>query len=493
MTRDLIDNVVVIMTDQQRADLSAREGFAVDCTPTLDRLARAGQWFDRAYSSAPLCVPARISMLTGRFPSAHGIRENHSYGAPRRTEDLFSLARQAGFRTAMIGKNHSHLTAADVDTYLGYGHFGRQPPLTDDSLAAGHDRWLRELGARVATEPSPYPVEAQIPSRLVDQAIDWLGPEPADTLLWLSIPEPHVPYQLPEPYHSRYTPETVPAPATDATALAGRDLSWQWIRQLGEKVGDADPDTLARGRASYVGMLRLIDDQVARLVTHLEQTGALDRTLIICLADHGDFAGEYGLLRKGPGLPEVLIRIPMSFTGPGIAAAANPSTAHVSIVDVLPTVCELLELPTPVGVQGRSLVEVLSGHEVPSEFDSSYAEQGVGGLPVTDRAVLGRLDGSTAAADGTVATLCDVTQDGAIRMIRAGRWKLIVPVVGRPQLFDLDEDPYELTDRYATADHAEIGRQLLEQLVRWQIRVADPLPVPDDGYPRQTHPRNYYW
>lgn len=486
-----VDHVLVIMTDQQRADLSAREGFAVDCTPTLDALARDGRWFDRAYTAAPLCVPARVSMLTGRFPSATGVRENHGFDRPHHAGDLMELAAAAGHRTAVIGKNHSHLTPERVDHFSGYGHFGHQPPLTDDSPAARFDAWLKDLGARVATEPAPFDVEAQIPSRLVDETIAWLDRDAGPSTTWLSFPEPHVPYQVPEPYFSQYTPETVPPPRTGPYDAAAMGLPWQWVRRLGDHLGDSVPETLARARANYVGMLRLIDDQVARLLDHLRSTGRLERTLIICLSDHGEFAGEYGLLRKGPELPEVLTRIPMSFTGPGIPAAADAAAAHVSIVDVLPTICELLGWPVPVGVQGRSMVEVLRGDPPAGEFDSVYAEQGVGGLPMTDPAVLERV-GEGGTGD-VVATLCDVTQDGAMRMIRSGRWKLLVPVTGSPRLYDLQSDPYELTDRYGEPELAATALDLMGHLARWTIRADDPLPIPDGGHPRQRHPRNYYW
>lgn len=430
-------------------------------------------------------------MLTGRFPSATGVRENHGFDRPRHAGDLMEVARAAGHRTAVIGKNHSHLTPERVDHFSGYGHFGHQPPLTDDSPAARFDAWLKGLGARVATEPAPFDVATQIPSRLVDETIEWLGRDSGPSTTWLSFPEPHVPYQVPEPYFSQYTPENVPQPDTgpqDADALG---VPWQWVRRLGEHLGDSAPEALARARANYVGMLRLIDDQIARLLGHLRDTGQLDRTMIICLSDHGEFAGEYGLLRKGPELPEVLTRIPMSFTGPGITASSAPSTAHVSIVDVFPTICEAMGWPVPAGVQGRSLVEVLLGRPPAGEFDSVYAEQGIGGLPITDPAVLERVgDGGTGAV---VATLCDVTQDGAMRMVRAGRWKLLVPVTQPPRLYDLETDPYELTNRYGEPELIGTALELMETLARWTIRADDPLPIPDDGYPRQRHARNYYW
>ncbi|MFW6597711.1 sulfatase [Propionibacteriaceae bacterium Y2011] len=344
-------------------------------------------------------------------------------------------------------------------------------------------------------------MEVQNPARIVFEAIEWLDAEPeAPALAWLSIPEPHVPYQVPEPYFSDFGPDVVPQPDTTSEALDGAGLPWQWVRRLGKALDEADPDTLQRARASYVGMLRLIDDQIGRLLDHLAETGRLESTLIVFVSDHGDYAGEYGLLRKGAGVPEVLTRVPMFFSGAGVGSdicADGPSPAHVSMVDVFPTICELAGWPVPNGVQGRSLVPLLQGEVPAGEFDSSYAEQGVGGLPhpggpgIEDLLSPGRA--GAPGADVPVATLCDVTQDGALRMVRSGRWKLIMQVTGETQLYDLEEDRYELHDRHADPACAEVYVSMLEHLAKWLIRVADPLPIPDGGHPRVSHPRNYHW
>ncbi|HEY8456014.1 MAG TPA: sulfatase-like hydrolase/transferase [Actinopolymorphaceae bacterium] len=511
-------DVIVIMTDQHRADLCAREGFPVDCTPTLDQLASGGRWFNRAYTTAPVCVPARISMLTGRYPSAHGVRENYGYADPHYSRDLFDLAREAGMRTAMIGKNHSHLTSDRVDEWYEFGHLGAKrlgglgdgrgtshgraisptsaafaSPREESAMAREFDGWLRRLGANTATDATPYPVSVQIPARIVDRAIAWLDADTSTrSLLWLSIPEPHVPYQVPEPYFSEYSPRVVPPPATDSQHRPNDSPAWQVVADLAVRTGEADPQVLARARANYVGMLRLIDDQITRLVRHLAAHGRLSRTLIVFVADHGDFVGEYGLMRKGPGLPEVLARVPMFFYGPQVTASSSPSHAHVSIVDILPTLCELLGWPLPEGVQGRSLAPILWGEPYPErEFDSAYVEQGYGGLPYTleELAALPPRGAKRGGAD----TLSEGTQSGSLRMVRAGRWKLVADALGRFSLFDLKTDPYELDNRYGRPGHEEISRTMLERLAAWLVRTADPLPIPPDGYVRKLHPRNYQW
>ncbi|WP_406047321.1 sulfatase [Kribbella sp. NBC_00889] len=469
MTAPTPRDIVLVMTDQQRADLTAREGFPSDCTPTLDSLATSGRWFDRAYTTTPLCVPARISLLTGRFPSAHGVLGNTGYDDPARGDDLIDVLSAAGFRTALVGKNHSHLTPERLDHWIEFSHFGRVPPTAATGSDREFDDWLRAHPGTTTT-PSPFPLEHQLPARIVDEAISWLdtaGPDDR-SFLWLSIPEPHVPYQVPEPYFSTYGPDTVPPAATTSDVLAERDFSWRYAGQLAEQSGEAEPDVLARARANYVGMLRLVDDQLARLVAHLERTGRLATTLFVHLADHGDFAGEYGLMRKGPGLPEVLARIPMVFHGPGVHPDPRPSSAHVSISDVLPTICELIGTPVPSGVQGRSLVPLLRDPDQTSDFSSVYVEQGYG-PPYREEDLGDRTPGVRRGPDGRVAidTVNEVTQAGVRRMIRSDRWKLLSLADGTIQLFDLSTDPFELNDLAGRPEHAATCQKLHSELESW--------------------------
>ena len=474
MTDPAPRDVIVVMTDQHRADLTTREGFPADCTPTLDRLATTGRWFDHAYTTTPLCVPARISFLTGRYPSAHGILGNSGYDDPVRGADLVDVLKTAGFRTALVGKNHSHLTPERLEHWVEFSHFGRIPRSAATDADRDFDDWLRDHPGTTTTA-TPFPLEQQLPTRLVDEAINWLDSAAPDdrSFLWLSIPEPHVPYQLPEPYFSSYSPETVQPPATTSAALADRDFSWRYAGRLAEQSGEADPEVLARARANYVGMLRLVDDQLSRLVAHLERSGRLETTLIVQLADHGDFAGEYGLMRKGPGLPEVLARIPMVFHGPGVRPDPQPSAAHVSIADVLPTICELVGAPVPAGVQGRSLVPLLSDPDQTSGFSSAYAEQGYG-TPYLEEDLGDRTPGVRRGADGRLAvdTVNEVTQSGVRRAIRKGRWKLLATPEGTTQLFDLSSDPFELRDLAEHPEHAAARLDLEAELDRWLAYIS---------------------
>ena len=328
-------------------------------------------------------------MLTGRFPSAHHVDENRGceyavYGA-----DLMDVARSLGYSTAMIGKNHSHLRPERVDHWFELGHAAgstmkldavyiqrdaRQPWASPEHDPADRrapqerafDRWLAILNHATSTEATPFPVACQGPYRAVSDACEWIHSRQGDPFcLWLTFAEPHNPYQVPEPYFSMFPAESLPPVVAGPEALAGKGFAWQWTSRLGHHAyGDYD-QVIPRARANYFGMLRLIDDQVRRFVGFLQAEGQWENTLLVFVSDHGDFVGEYGLVRKGPEMPEVLARIPCFVVGPGVHADAHPHPAFVSLVDILPTVCECLGTPIPAGVQGRSLWPLLSGAPYP--------------------------------------------------------------------------------------------------------------------------------
>jgi arylsulfatase A-like enzyme len=228
-------------------------------------------------------------------------------------------------------------------------------------------------------------------------------------------------------------------------------------------------------------MLRLIDDQLRRLVTEL----GTDNTVFLFVSDHGDYVGDYGLQRKGAGLPEALVRIPFVASGTGIAAAERPE--FVSLADVFPTICELVGQPIPAGVQGRSLLPILSGADVPAaEFDSIYVEGGYGGLPYSadERPAL------HFSYDGpTYDELNSMTQSGTYRAVRCGQWKVGYDALGRGELYDLADDPAELHNLWDEAPAARA--ELTERMLRWCLRVADDLPETPQYRPKRA-PHNWY-
>lgn len=491
----------MIITDQHRADLSARAGFPLDPTPFLDELADSGAWFDRAYTTAPLCCPARTSLLTGRFPSAHRVTQNAAADQAVFETDLIMVARDAGYRTALVGKNHTYLRSADVDHFVEFSHDGQidpaQPPVASSSAAGQFDRWLAALRHGTPTGPTPFPAQVQNPHRIVDEALRWLGTVPADrpALLIVSFPEPHNPYQVPEPYFSMFADRLPPVVAPESV-LEDRSFSWKFLRRL-EEAGSVDhAGVIERARASYLGMLALIDDEVRRLCDGLGDRHRHRPRVLTVTADHGDYVGEFGLLRKGAEIPDVLARIPMLITGDRVAASATARSDHVSLVDIFPTLCESIGVPIPFGVQGRSLWPMISGADYPAEeFASVYLEQGMGGLPydwsdVSAESMPGLFhDGPNNEA--RFDELNAATMSGRRRKVRRGDHTLYADLTGDFRLFDLASDPFELDNLWLDPSLVGVREQLLCDLAVWQMRAEDPLPRVPNGYRQKSDPRHY--
>ncbi len=494
-------NVIVIMTDQQRADLAAREGYALDTTPFIDSLASDGVDFARAYTPMPVCAPARVSLFTGRYPSATRVRTNHNVPDATYSEDFVDVVKGLGYRAGLFGKNHSHIADERWDCLRHFSHGGgRGDDRTDREKE--FDAYLSGLHHRTHLEPAPFGVECQGPYRVVTKTLEWLGEigagagtgtEADPFFAWVSFAEPHNPFQAAEPYYSMFPPESLPACRSGEEALGGKGFRWQWLRKAWDR---GVPDFLAerdRARANYHGMLRLIDDQIRRLFEGLDARGLREKTIVVFCSDHGDFVGEYGLIRKGPDLPEVLTRVPLIVTGPGIARRDSRCEAHVGLTDIMPTLCEALGVPLPQGVQGRSLWPLLTGGTYPEdEFRSAYAEHGFGGLAYDGSESLEPAEEGAINDGCTFDCLNTWTQSGQMRMVRMGEWKLVVDSGGRGQLFNLDEDPVELNDIYDSPDALGPRARMLEELAVWMLRTQDPLPVPRRRYVMKTHPRNYW-
>lgn len=471
-----VRNVVVIMTDQQQARACGREGLGLDTTPALDRIASAGAWFDHAFTTAPICVPARVSMLTGCFPTATRVRSNQHAGiAVEPGGNMVDHMREHGWVTALLGKNHSHLAATDFDYAREYSHIGavRIDDRSPEEVRA--DEWISALHHRSAGEPFPFPIECTQPYRIVRDAIRWIDSQDR-FFAWVSFPEPHNPYYVPEPYYSLFDPDELPPPLGDSAIGRAKGIPYSYLQDLQRSAIPDIQDQMSRYRANYYGMLRLIDDQVARLIGHLERTNRLDDTLVFYVSDHGDYVGDYGLMRKGAGCPDTLMRIPFVVSG-GEVSQSGRCSEYVSLVDIFPTVCEATGTEIPGGVQGRSLWPILTGErDGGAEFGSIVAEQGYGGAPAGsyDSEDVRRWLHETI----TFQELGDITQAGSTRVLWKDNWKLVISAAGDPELYDLSTDRAELSNLAGEAAHGERLSAMLAEYARRSVQFEPPAADP---------------
>ena len=494
MARGEKPNILIVMSDQHRAGLTKGTGFPIDTMPTLDGLAGRGVAFEHAYTTAPLCVPARVSLLTGRWPHAHRVRQNSAGRFAYFDKDLFDVAREQGYMTGLAGKNHSHLTEKKADFWRPYMHAnGWMAPDAPEEFKA-FEAWMQHLNHGVSQTPTPFSVEAEFPHRIVSDAIEFIrsaGDRPF--ALWVSFPEPHNPYQVPKPYFDMFPPDAVPQRAVGPEVLPAKGFKWEWLRKLEDRLYPGYDTYWRRTRSNYLGMLRLIDDQLSRLVEHLDSSGTMENTIVVYLADHGDYFCDYGLMRKGVGLPEVLTRIPMIWAGWGIQQRRG-HPAMISTADVMPTLCEAIGAPIPMGAQGRSIWPLLQGRDYPrEEFESIYAEVGFGGLNYTAQDDISPKWGLIPGGPDAIPSfdeLNPVTQSGNMKMLRRGDWKLTFDMMGSGELYNLADDPYELRNLFGTSGVAETQHRLVAELLQWTIRTQDDLP--QAAYQAKWPKHNWY-
>ena len=490
-------NIIIVMTDQQRADLRRGCGYALDTMPFLDQFAREGVDFSRAYTPNPTCMPARVSMFTGRYPSCHHVRTNHNVMDALYTRDLLDVLKENGYRTALCGKNHSHHKPEDFDFSETCGHLGYEGEENSTPEQIAFADFLRATNHMETHVPSPGGVEVQHPYRNVSSALRFIDGCDRDQpfFAWVSFAEPHNPNQVPEPYFDMFPPESLPPLHTSIADLAEKGARYPWLRGVWEKVlGEDIERRILRARSNYHGMLRLIDDQFRRLVMGLEERGLRQNTLVIFLSDHGDYVGEYGLLRKGADLPEVLMHIPMAMQGPCVVPQGKIENACVNLVDIFPTICDLLEVETPLGVQGKTLLPLMAKTPHPAhEYDIGYSESGFSGLYWDER------DGLTLTAENA----CDAgyhrfdclntwTQCGQVRAVRRGDWKIQGDMMNHTYLYNLKEDPYETHNLADDPAFLQIKSDMQQALMTAVLRACDPLPVPHHRYRVKLHPKGFW-
>lgn len=489
-------NIIIVMSDQQRADLRKGCGYELDTMPFLDQWARKGADFENAYTPNPTCMPARVSMFTGRYSQCHQVRTNHNAADALYTEDLLDVLKQNGYVTALCGKNHSHHRPEDFDFYETCGHLGYEGEVNTTPEEFAFADFLSQTLHMEIHVPAPGGLQVQHPYRNVSSALKFIDQTDRNKpfFVWVSFAEPHNPYQVPEPYFDMFPPECLPPVTGGMEILEAKGDRFVWIRSVWEQILGMDIEKrIARARSNYHGMLRLIDDQFKRLIEGLRERQLEEDTIVIYLSDHGDFVGEYGLIRKGPDLPDILCRIPFIWRGPGIAEQGRNHRDFVNIVDIMPTLCEILGIKTPFGCQGKSIVPLLRKEDImKEEFECTYAESGFGGLYWDDEDDLSLVSEGASKEMQTFDCLNTWTQCGQVRSLWKAQYHVQLDMLGKGYLYDLSSDPKELCNLWNDPGYASVKEEMLSELAAQMMRAADPLPVPHYRYRTKVHPGGYW-
>ena len=386
-------NILFIMTDQQQA--STVDPGSPCRTPALDGLAREGVRFTRAYTVNAICSPSRASQFTGVLPNTHGMVDcTHTVSEYRAKYDTSlemwsQRLRAAGYNLGYFGKWHversGKLEQFGFDEYCVHGVGGGE---------TGYEAYRESLGLPPQPESfvvrdevrrpgyRPYltcgvldePVEGTREYYIYSQGIDYLWRAAKQDQPWctfISTSSPGDPHHVPLSYYERYDPAQIDKPANFDDDLADRPNIYRRMRSIWQ---DMEWPDYARAIARYYGSCSLIDDQIARVVQALEDTGQADNTIVIYTNDHGIMMGAHGLMCLGVFPFEEGYRIPLIVRWPGAGLVGATCDRLVSLIDLAPTITEMTGCGELYRAEGRSLVPLLRGHEPEDWRDDAYAE-----------------------------------------------------------------------------------------------------------------------
>jgi arylsulfatase A-like enzyme len=343
-------NIIYIVCDQMRGDAMSGLGHPNARTPHLDRMARDGVCFRRCFSNNPVCVPSRISAFTGRYAHEHGFLSNHTGGLfPKQKGTLLSYLGEQDYRLAWVGKNHTFEAKAmhGVDT---------QHIRARESFR----RYRKEVTPWWCDE-MPWPEKECHGARNTDDGIKFLEGAKPDTpfFLHLSYFDPHPPYFAPGAYVRHFDPAAMRIPAYVPPARLNARLAAHQRAFYYDQMSDAD---LRAAMTHYHAAIEWgVDHQVGRLLDSLQRLGLEENTVVVFTADHGDFMGDFHMLRKGLFLYDALLHVPMIWYAPGRIPGGRQMDTPVQGVDLFPTFADWTNGDRPEGLSGISLRPQLEG------------------------------------------------------------------------------------------------------------------------------------
>jgi len=443
-------NVVFIISDQIH--------HAAPCkTPNLDRLAREGVRFDNAVCATPFCSPTRASFLTGVYPHSHGITRNVGGAAegldphlPSTEQALFD----AGYTCRQFGKWH-------------LGDRGRQPAYRDQpesNYRDAEDRARGEYSESMGRNGLPVfvteavrranhggigqntiigridqPREKTRESRITDDTLgelDKLAAAGKPFFLTVSLPAPHAPWEIGEPYYSLHPRSQIKLPA-NRHSIEAADRSTAAFR-FGQLLGE---DGMREYLGVYYGLVSMMDWNVGRILDALHRRGVDRNTLVIFTADHGDMQGGHGCYDKTTfSMYEETTRVPLLIRWPGHAPAGKVIRTQAGSCDISPTILDYLGLQPRRAIHGASLRPYIEGRE-----------------------------------DLKRAIFCERERgpEHFQRLVRTLEWKYSYASNGASQLYNLEKDPGETANLIEDPKAGSARTEMHGRLVRWMRETGD--------------------
>lgn len=498
-------NIVIFCTDEQRGDFLGCMGHPHLGTPNIDRIAAEGTLFRNCYTSSPVCMPARATMLTGLTNRASGVR-TQGVSLPDDVPTLPGLLADAGYRTHSVGKLHhrpwgGRTIAPDEDTsenperriYWDWPnhwkgeHYSEFPDnyygFQTLDVANGHVNyiygdyvtWLEKhhpgaySGYKTAN-PGPLSIDPDLHYNawIADRSIDFINEHQATQpeqpfYLWCSFPDPHEPFGAVKKWSDAYQDAEIELP--QHTLELSPDNRSTTMEALGIGTEAADPDHVRECIRQTYGMVSHVDEHVGRVLDCLEQQGIADNTVVIYVSDHGEAMGEHGFFYKCLYPYDGHSHIPFVVKAPG-GVRGKVVDDVVSLLDMVPTVLDLAGVDQPRDrkedewqSRGVPLVPTLPG-EVLTPVVRSDA------LPQRENALI-EYDDETREAFDIVQYRSLVTND----------WKLVFYApTNETMLFDRRNDPNELKNLADDPTHQQVMVELFKQLTHELARTERRLP-----------------
>lgn len=455
-------NVLFMMADQFHAGCLSVLGSQAR-TPNLDRLAADGVRFQRAYCNNPICTPSRISFMTGQYPHTHGIFGLRAYELDDDNPDtLGAVFRRSGYQTALIGKSHMIRTwdraGFEHIRYCDLIDCDKNDPLDNDyfrylvqhEIADAYDLTVMHRKDPAGSKRgmvSEIPAEHSVERWTADESLAFLRGRDRSRpfFLKMSFQRPHPPLTIPAGTELLYDPDRLQLPYSAKDLFEHRFAGKpETIRSLLNRRGGSpyvpeDEGDLKLQLAYYFSLITIIDEQIGRVIDELHRSGDDRETIVVFTADHGDLAGEHGMLLKNSGIYEAVHRIPFILKYPGGPAGAV-SDQCIESVDLYPTLCDLCGIAAPACVEGRSVLPLVQARGQGKPF------------AVCEFEFPGYTELSPKHTD-------------RINAIRDDRYRLVYYGAEHSgELYDYGRDPHELDNVYDHPDYRHIRLSLLERL-----------------------------
>lgn len=478
-------NILLLFSDQHSARVLGCYGNKEVHTPNLDKLAKEGVVFTNAFTQNTICTPSRMCYMSGQYVHNFGF-----YGlmgkAPVNLPSIFSHFKKNGYTTGMAGKIHTPTgwLSKDCD-YVADGYGYETPPTKknidglqgtkgddynkylakkglkekrDDKFIDTKHKWSQGLDARFSNLGEDDTIEAWTAGRTVD-FIEKSAKKNKPFCFWMTVPRPHQTYVPAEKFWDLYDESKLSLPPNSENDMKGRHISARQ-KQKGLQKNKAGrlfkPDDWESYRRrvlkGYYGCVSQVDDAIGRITDKLDELGIRENTIIVYATDHGEFAGEHGMIEKAPGIAfRCVTRIPYIWSWKGHLPENKRRDCLVETVDFLPTVCALAGIDKPDWVDGVDITSAIKK-----------------GKDLKDIAV---------------------TEAPLTKTLHTKRYKFTqyLPEMNNQkdfgELYDMKKDPWELKNLYFDEKHKRVVEELRLKLYQWLVKTTrnvtvDPL-APD--------------